>query len=91
MVENSLVQKKVTFSNFMASEMARKKINEVIGGKDGQRFITSIVSAVSINDNLRDCDHSSILSSAMIGEALKLSPSPQFNTLQGKSSIPNGI
>lgn len=67
-----------TFSTFLSSELAKRKITEMIGGKDGQRFITSLVAAVSINPNLADCDHFTILSGAMQGEALKLSPSPQL-------------
>lgn len=76
--QNSLAPKKATFSNFLTSEGVKAKINEVIGGKDGQRFITSVLSAVSINPSLADCDHGTILSAAMLGEALKLSPSPQL-------------
>lgn len=78
MVENKLVQKKATFSNFITSDAIKQKVNQMIGGQDGQRFITSIISAVSTNPALAECDHSTILSSAMIGEALKLSPSPQL-------------
>ena len=78
MVNNSLVEKKETFSTFITGDAVKKKINEMIGGQDGQRFITSIISAVSTNPALAECEHASILSSAMIGEALKLSPSPQL-------------
>lgn len=76
--QNNLAPKKATFSNFLTSEGVKAKINEVIGGKDGQRFITSILSAVSINPELAKCDHATILSAAFLGEALKLSPSPQL-------------
>lgn len=76
--QNSLAPKKATFSNFLTSEGVKAKINEVIGGKDGQRFITSVISAVSTNPGLSDCDHATIFSAAMLGEALKLSPSPQL-------------
>lgn len=67
-----------TFSNFITGEGVRRKINEMVGGKDGQRFITSIVSAVSTNPAIAECDHGTILSAAMVGESLKLSPSPQL-------------
>lgn len=69
---------KATFSNFMTQEGVKAKINQIIGGKDGQRFMTAILSAVSTNPALSDCDHSSILSAALLGETLKLSPSPQL-------------
>ena len=78
-VNNSLVQRKTdTFSTFITNDTIKRKINEIIGGNDGQRFITSIISAVSTNEALKDCEHSSILSAAMLGESLKLSPSPQL-------------
>lgn len=83
---------KPTFSQFMSSPVVVNKVNSVVGGKDGQRFITAIVSAVSNNPALSDCSQSSILSAAFLGESLKLSPSPQlgqyymvpFNSKTGK-------
>lgn len=78
-VNNSLQKnKKSTFSSFITSGGVKKKINEMVGGQDGQRFITSIISAVSNNPALAECDQGSILSAAMLGESLKLSPSPQL-------------
>lgn len=79
-VSNSLTkqQKKPTFSNFITSEGIKAKINQMVGSKDGQRFITSIISAVTVNPALSECDQPSILSAAMLGESLKLSPSPQL-------------
>lgn len=71
-------QAPATFSNFITGEGVRRKINEMVGGKDGQRFITSIISAVSNNPELAKCDHGTILSAAMLGESLKLSPSVQL-------------
>ena len=67
-----------TFSAFLTSDAIKNRINNMVGGKDGQRFITSIISAVSTNPALAACDHSTILSAAMLGESLKLSPSPQL-------------
>lgn len=72
------VVKKETFSAFLTQEAVKKKINEMVGGKDGQRFITAILSVVSNNPAIAECDKSTILSSALLGEALKLSPSPQL-------------
>lgn len=79
-VKNSLVKtsEQKTFSNFLIGDAIRKKINEVVGSANGQRFITAILSAVSTNPGLQECEHSSILSAAFLGEALKLSPSPQL-------------
>jgi len=79
-VKNSLVQqtKKQNISAYLTQDAIKNRINAMIGGKDGQRFIASIVSAVSVNPALSECDHSTIFSAAMLGESLKLSPSPQL-------------
>ncbi len=81
-VSNSLIKKTntqpTTFSAFLSQDAIKRKINEMVGGKDGQRFITSILSVVSNNPTIAECEKSTILSSALLGEALKLSPSPQL-------------
>ena len=82
-VNNSLVQrtgngKPQTFSAFLTSDAIKNRINNMVGGKDGQRFISAVISAVSVNPGLTECDHSTILSAALLGESLKLSPSPQL-------------
>lgn len=79
-VNNSLVQsnQKMTFSAFLAQDVMKKKINEMVGGEKGQQFVTSIISAVSTNPQLAECDNSSIVSAALLGQALNLSPSPQL-------------
>lgn len=79
-VSNSLTKtnNQKTFSSFLMGDAIKKKINETVGGANGQRFVTSILSAVSTNPALQECEHSSIISAAFLGEALKLSPSPQL-------------
>ena len=78
-VKNSLVKtQKQTFSAFLSTDAMKKKINEMVGGEKGQQFITAIISAVSTNPQLSECDHSTILSAALVGQALNLSPSPQL-------------
>lgn len=80
MVANSLTQTKkaTTFSTFITSDAVKNKINSMIAGKDGGKFITSLISLVSNNPEIAKCEHSTILSSALLGESLKLSPSPQL-------------
>lgn len=80
MVTNSLVKKnnKTTFSTFMTSDAVKNKVNQMIAGKDGGKFITSVISLVSNNPAIAECEHSTILSSALLGESLKLSASPQL-------------
>ena len=80
-VNNSLAnrqQGRLGIAAYLSQDAVKNKINEVIGGKDGQRFISAIVSATTANPALQECSNGSILSAAMLGESLKLSPSPQL-------------
>jgi recombination protein RecT len=65
-----------TFSAFMAGDGVKRKIGEIIAGKKGDGFITSIVACVSNNPALGNCDNGTILSAGLQGAALDLSPSP---------------
>ena len=80
-VNNSLIpnkdDKKLSFSNFLTNQYVKEKIYEVVG-KDSQKFMTSILSAVTNNPALQECESMSILNCAFLGEGLKLSPSPQL-------------
>lgn len=78
-ISNSLTtQKKSTFSVFMASDAVKQKINQMMSGKEGGKFITSLISLVANNPAIAKCEHSTILASALLGESLKLSASPQL-------------
>lgn len=80
-VGNSIVkrqQKKTGLSAYLTQDAVKTHINNVIGSKDGQRFISSIISAVNNNPTLQECTNQSIVSGALLGESLKLSPSPQL-------------
>ena len=79
-VQNSLAKKsqRLGLTSYLTQDAVKNQINEVIGGKNGQRFISSIVSAVNNNPQLAQCTNQSILSCALLGESLKLSPSPQL-------------
>lgn len=72
----SAVATRNTFSAFMAGEGVKRKIGEIIAGKKGDGFITSIVACVSNNPALANCDNGTILSAGLQGAALDLSPSP---------------
>lgn len=80
MVNNNLTQtkKKTGLTAYLTQDAVKTQINNIIGGKDGSRFISSIVSAVSTNPALQECTNNSIVSGALLGESLKLSPSPQL-------------
>jgi recombination protein RecT len=76
-VKNSLVQQKPRFSVAIQSDMYKNLINNTLGDpKKATRFIASISSAVAINPTLQECDAGTILSGALLGESLGLSPSP---------------
>ena len=78
-VVKSTGNNKITFGSYMTSNVVQKRVNELIGDeKRGARFISSIVSAVNTNPQLKECDNASILSGALLGESLNLSPSPQL-------------
>lgn len=81
-VNNSLVKSKANqrlgITAYLTNDAVKNQINSIIGGKDGQRFISAIVSAVNNNPTLQECTNQSILSGALLGESLKLSPSPQL-------------
>lgn len=79
-IQNSLAKKaqKLGLTSYLTQDAVKNQINEVIGGENGQRFISSIVSAVNNNPQLAECTNQSILSGALLGESLKLSPSPQL-------------
>ena len=80
-VQNSLTKSKTRknpLAVYLSSDAVKDQINKVVGGKDGQRFITAIISAVNTNHALQECSNASIVSAALLGESLKLSPSPQL-------------
>lgn len=69
---------KQTFTDYITQEKIKTKINDMVGGKNSQRFITAIVSAVSSNGDLATCTFGTIIAGALLGESLQLSPSPQL-------------
>lgn len=79
-VNNSLAksQQRLGLTAYLTQDAVKNQINNVIGGANGQRFISAIVSAVNNNPQLQECTNQSILSGALLGESLKLSPSPQL-------------
>ena len=79
-VNNSLAKttKKVGITTFLNSEKVLDNIEQALGKTDKQRFITGVISAVNTNPALQECTNKSILAGALLGESLKLSPSPQL-------------
>lgn len=71
-------QQKTGIATYLANEAVKKNIVSVVGEKNATRFISSVVSAVQTNPTLAQCTNGSILSAALLGESLKLTPSPQL-------------
>lgn len=82
MINNSLVKtnekERLGLTAYLTRDAVKDQINKVVGGKDGQRFISAIISATNTNSMLQECTNQSIVSGALLGESLKLSPSPQL-------------
>lgn len=79
-VQNSLAKRnqKTGLAAYLNQDAVKNQINSIIGGKNGSRFISSIVSAVQATPALQECTNTSIVSAALLGESLNLSPSPQL-------------
>ena len=76
--EIAKVERKEGIATFLAKEAVKTNIESVVGNKDSQRFISSVVSAVQTNPQLADCTNASILSAALLGHSLNLPMSPQI-------------
>ena len=70
--------KKLGIAGFLAQEAVKANVESVVGVKDSQRFISSVVSSVQTNPSLAECSNSSILSAALLGHSLNLPQSPQL-------------
>lgn len=78
-MNNSLTaNRKAPLSVYLTQDAVKNQINRVVGGKNGDRFVSSLVSAVTANPALQECTNQSLLSAALLGQSLNLSPSPQL-------------
>lgn len=79
-VQNSLTRttQKKSITEFLNRVDVAANIEQALGRENKQRFITGVISAVNTNETLQACTNGSILSGALLGETLKLSPSPQL-------------
>lgn len=76
-MNKELANTKPKFSVELQTEKYKKLINNTLGDSDrARRFVATISSAVATNPALQECTNSSIISAALVGEALNLSPSP---------------
>lgn len=77
--KNSLQKSSQRFgiTAYMSQDAVKAQIAQAVG-RNSDQFITSIISAVNANPQLQECTNASILSAALVGQSLKLSPSPQL-------------
>ena len=71
--------KQIGFNTLIKSKSVQDALMGTLGdAMHVKTFTSSIISAVSTNRDLQKCDGMSIISAALLGESLKLSPSPQL-------------
>ena len=79
MSEVAVTAQKQKFSAAISTAGYQKLINSTLGDPArAQRFVSAITSAVAVNKALQECTPATILSGALLGESLGLSPSPQL-------------
>lgn len=80
-INNSLTkakQNRIGITAYLNTAAVIENIGQALGETNRQRFITGVISAVNNNAQLQECTNQSILAGALLGETLKLSPSPQL-------------
>lgn len=78
MANEIVKQEKQGIATFLSSDAVKSNVMNVVGEKDAQKFISSVVSAVQTNPALAECTNKSILSAALLGHSLALPQSPQL-------------
>lgn len=79
MTNQAIQAQRPKFSAMISTPGYQKLINNTLQDpKRAQRFVAAITSAVATNPTLQECDPPTILSGALLGESLGLSPSPQL-------------
>lgn len=72
-------KKQNRFPEIIKSDVVQKNLVGTLGDAvRTKRFTASVISAVSNNPALQDCQAMTIISAALLGESLNLSPSPQL-------------
>lgn len=81
-VKNTLApaaKKPSRFPEIIKSETVQRNLIGTLGdATKTKRFTASVISAVSANPSLQECQATTIISAALLGESLNLSPSPQL-------------
>ena len=78
-MSNQLTPKKPSFSVAITTEKFQNTINRALQDPErARRFTSAVISAVYANPALQECDAGTVVSAALLGEGLNLSPSPQL-------------
>lgn len=70
-------KKDMGLTAFLSQDKVKMQLQQAVG-KNSVRFVSAVVSAVTNTPALQECTNQSILSAALLGESLNLSPSPQL-------------
>jgi len=77
--QSTAITTRPKFSELVRSDKIQTMINGVLGDpKTATRFISTISSVVANNPVLQECDPNTVITSALVGEALQLPPSQQL-------------
>lgn len=78
-MSNALQTQKPKFSSLISSDKYQQLIVNTLGDSErAKRFVAAISSAVANNPELQKCEANTIITGALLGESLNLSPSPQL-------------
>jgi recombination protein RecT len=72
------VKPQTSLTAYLTGDAVKNQISKVVGGANGDRFISSLMSAVQANPTLQECSNASLVNAALLGYSLNLSPSPQL-------------
>ena len=78
MANEVTTKSKTGITAYLTNDAVKRNIASIVSGKSGERFVASVVSAVETNPALQQCTNKSVLSAALLGQSLNLSPSPQL-------------
>lgn len=68
-----------SFAQYVKAPAVLTSIEKTLGSSaKRETFVAALLSAVSTNSALQECEFNSIISAALLGESLKLPPSPQL-------------
>lgn len=77
MANTAVAPRKLGITAYLNQDAVKNQVQQAVG-KNSMRFASSVISAVTVNPALKECDNNTILSAALLGESLNLSPSPQL-------------